>query len=92
MSLDFKKTPMCEVCGERQAISFSQLADRKWKFTCMCTADDELYYVDLERFFASTSTVVNWLAHLHGKAGMDWVDFMGMMDRFREATGSYGID
>lgn len=42
-----------------------------------------------EDFFRSPAATVDWLAHMHEKAWMDWVDFMDMMYRFRHATNSY---
>ncbi len=91
----FPKKPVCEVCHKEWAISFSLIPqstdwDRtKWMFTGMCTADSELCYAELERFFASPGAVVDWIAHLSGENYFNPADFISMIDRFREATGSY---
>jgi len=95
MKVVFRKTPMCEVCGRRPAVSFSYFGRavdsrlRGWKFCCECTDGKEEYYVPIDEFFASPIATVDWLAHLSEKVWMDWDGFMDMMWRFREATGSY---
>lgn len=89
----FPKTPICEVCQSKPAISFSLLEtapDPGWKFTCLCTDDEESYYIKFDDFFSSPPSIVDWLAHMNEKTWMNWSDFMNMMDRFREATQSYG--
>ena len=60
-----------------------------WKFCGLCTSNSEDYYILLEYFFDSPGSTVDWLAHMHEKTGMDWVGFMDMMHRFRNATGSF---
>lgn len=84
----FRKAPLCEKCGKAEAISFS-LIKGKWMFTCMCTADNESYYIELDRFFRSPASTVDWLAHMSEKPWMDCHDFMEMMHRFRGATNSF---
>jgi len=91
------KRPICEKCGKEPAISFSYFGRRvenktqeqQWFFTGMCTADSEMYYVELDRFFNSPASTVDWLAHLNSKGWIDWADFMSMIRRFRDATGGY---
>lgn len=87
----FPRTPLCEVCGENPAMSFSCLNIRegKWVFSCDCTVGKEEYYIPLGTFFESPAATVNWLAHLAEKSWIDWSSFMQMMKRFRAATNSY---
>jgi len=88
----FPKIPICEVCNSQPAISFSFIdggANPGWKFTCSC-AEEEMYYITFESFFSAPPSMVDWLAHMNEKTWMNWMDFMNMMDRFREATQSYG--
>jgi hypothetical protein len=126
MKLKLKKTPICEVCGEKTAFAFCLVHDKakskafedwaaqqkpepikfidaaadvtdrtripaqgKWMFCCECTSDSDIYYIEFERFFGSPKAIVDWLAHVHHKPWMDWEDFMDMMYRFREETGSF---
>jgi hypothetical protein len=49
------------------------------------------YQFEIADFFKSPSATVDWMSHLHEKAWFDAKDFMAMMHRFREATGSYGV-
>jgi hypothetical protein len=84
----WNKTPICEVCGKEPATSFSWI-DGDWKFCGDCTADSEIYYVELRLFFHSPAATVDWLAHLAEKDWVDWRLFMDMMTRFREATESF---
>jgi hypothetical protein len=91
----FKKTPICEICGNKPATSFSHFRPGNikgvsgWLFTCICTDETEDYYIKLADFFSSPPATVDWLAHVNEKTWVDWSDFMAMMDRFREATDSY---
>ena len=94
MKTRFDKTPLCEVCGKEQAISFSSMEKKagritKWKFCGMCTSESERYYITFDRLFRSPGSTVDWLAHMHEKEGMDWQNFMEMMHRFRGATESF---
>jgi transcription elongation factor Elf1 len=94
MKVKFDKTPKCEVCGKEKAISFSCMTKTAseitdWKFCGMCTAESEKYYIKIDNFFSSPGATVDWLAHMHEKNGMDWKNFMAMIIRFREATGSF---
>lgn len=77
------------MCNMESATSFS-LVEGEWVFSGDCTRATERYYVPFDRFFNSPESTVDWLAHLHEKKWMDWKDFADMMDRFREATGSFG--
>lgn len=93
MSIEFDKTPMCEVCGKNVATSFSffdhEAPGKRWRFCCLCTSEPETYYVPIDACFSSPSSTVDWLAHLHEKTWIDWGEFMAMMRRFRAATGSF---
>lgn len=90
----FKKTPICEECGKGEAVSFSFVGEYSpigkghWKFCCECTESTESRFIQIDQFFSSPSATVDWMAHMHEKTWMDWNDFMNMMTRFREATGS----
>lgn len=91
----FKKKPMCEVCGEKEASSFSYFMTNpdahqgEWKFVCGCTSNHENYYIQIKRFFADPPASVDWIAHMHEKSWMDWGNFMTMIYRFRKATNSF---
>ena len=87
----FKKKPMCEACEKEPATSFSRFDSHpdKWRFTCQCTSESENYYVEIQKFFSSPASTVDWLAHLNEKPWVAWPKFMAMMDRFRAATDSY---
>jgi len=87
----FSITPMCEVCGAEVAISlacFDGFSD--WKFCGACTRDQEFYTIPLADFFDHPASVLDWIAHMSKKPGMDWDSFGKMMLRLREATGSKG--
>ena len=92
----FKKEPICEVCGRKEATSFSLIINNpdsfkgEWKFVCDCTTQSEDYYIPIENFFSRGAATVDWLAHMSEKPCMDWKSFMDMMYRFRDATDSYG--
>lgn len=95
--IEFYKSPMCEICRERQALVFEFYPDayttapiHGWCFTCAeCNECDSKYWFYIGNFFQSPASTVDWLAHIHGKPWMDWSGFMDMMNRFREATGSF---
>jgi hypothetical protein len=89
-ALKFTKQPVCERCNAEPATSFSYFKESaKWMFTGACTTDTEHYYIEFERFFASPSSTVDWLAHMDEKGWMRWPDFMAMMRRFRKVTDSF---
>ena len=91
MEIKFKQAPICEQCGKNPAISFCYLGKSEgWKFCCICTDNNNKYWIDFNRFFKSPASVIDWLAHMNEKTWMDWSDFMNMIDRFRAATDSYG--
>jgi hypothetical protein len=48
------------------------------------------YCFEIADFFKSPAATVDWLAHLAEKAWFDADDFLSMIHRFREATGSFG--
>ena len=97
----FNKKPMCELCGEKEAISFSLLCDwkayqgdnrllkmnGKWKFICDCVSEER--WIKIEDFFKTPAATVDNLAHAHQKEYVDWDEFMDMIVRFRKATDSY---
>lgn len=91
----FDKQPICEVCQKEPATSFSYVdkdddtGDSAWKFVGGCMSGIETYYIEFERFFNSPPSSVDWMAHMSEKSWMKWTDFMTMMGRFRDATGSY---
>ena len=90
MKIKFPKEPLCEQCGQQPPIAFCYLGTEDgWKFCCHCTDQDDQYYILPEKFFRSHASMVDWLAHLHSKAWMDWDNFMDMIARFRTATGSF---
>lgn len=92
----FKKKPICELCSQNEATSFSFIATSSdpsigdWKFVCECTSDEEDYYIPIKSFFSKPPAAVDWMAHMHEKSWMNWSNFMEMMHRFRKATDSYG--
>lgn len=92
MTHTFKTPPICEACGEEEAYSFSTFSPdyTDWEFTGACTSQREYYYIEFDRFFRSSGSVVAWLSHLSKKPGMDWDNFMSMMVRLRDASGSRG--
>jgi hypothetical protein len=97
----FDKKPMCEICGTKEATHFTLngpytgdiaiiKAQGKWKFVCQDEDDyDEFTYIPIESFFKTPSATVDWMAHTHERAWMNWDNFMDMIRRFQEATGSY---
>lgn len=94
----FKRKPICEECGQNEAtflsfFSFPFDADPSkdvWKFVCECTTKRKIYSIPIENFFANPPATVDWMAHMNEKTWMNWNDFMNMMERFREATESFG--
>ncbi len=87
----FNIAPVCEVCGAEPAIALSCFDGfTNWKFCGSCVSDTETYTIPLADFFERPASVVDWLAHMQKKPGMDWDSFGRMMLRLREATGSRG--
>ena len=87
----FNVTPMCEICGNEVAISLACFDGfSNWKFCGACSSDQEFYSIPLADFFDRPASVLDWLAHMGKKQGMDWDSFGKMMLRLREATGSKG--
>jgi hypothetical protein len=81
---------MCELLPNEPAEHFTHRNGR-WMF--VSTVAHELpdeYHFEIDRFFNSPRSTVDWLAHLHEKTWFDANDFCEMMDRFRIVTGSYG--
>lgn len=87
MKIKFPQPPICEECKEGTATSFS--FNERWRFTCDCTSDNEVYHIRFDHIFDSAPATVDWLAHMHEKNWMDWNDFIEMIYRFRKATNSF---
>jgi hypothetical protein len=85
----FNKVPVCEVLGDKPAAHFTHRRG-KWMFVST-EADEDAneYHFEIERFFHSPEATLDWLAHLSEKNWFDAEDFVRMMHRFREATGSF---
>ena len=90
------KSPTCEVCREKPAVSFSFFfrdlnrgQDGAWKLCCDCTSETEDYYIGIDDFFSKEAV---WLAHLGEKRWMDWADWQAMMRRIRDMRPSAGRD
>jgi len=86
----FTKSPTCEVCHEKPAVSFSfffrdlnQDLDGTWKFVCNYTCETEYYYISFDDFFSGEA---GWLAHLGEKSWMDWDNWNEMMKRFLDGA------
>jgi hypothetical protein len=93
MNSRFPMAPLCELCQKNEASAFVHFEDQQhkgWKFCCECAGDIGDYEILFERFFSSPASTVDWMAHMHEKTWMDWADFMGMIDRLRDASKSYG--
>lgn len=90
----FSKFPLCEVCGENEANSFSLISietepyDGNWNFVCDCTQVVEDYDIPINQFFSDPTTTVKWMTHMHKKRWMNWSDFMDMIERFRYTIDS----
>lgn len=88
--ITFKKTPMCELLHDKPA-EFFTCQDGKWLFVSL-EAPEKLsdYHFEICEFFRSPASTVDWLAHRHEKPWFDPMDFLDMIDRFREAADCYG--
>jgi hypothetical protein len=89
MKTKFKHQPICELTGG--PAEFFVYQNRRWMF--LATSAPEFasdYSVEIDRFFDSPSSTVDWLAHLHEKAWFQADDFFDMLDRFRTSTDSFG--
>jgi len=80
------KTPVCEVCHKKPAVSFSFFFQDlshgyggEWKFCCDGTCEEEDYYISVNDFFSAQA---EWLKHLEEKRWMDWGNWHVMMKRF----------
>jgi hypothetical protein len=88
--LQFKKTPMCELLTNVPAKHFT-CQHGKWLFVSTQAPENwNDYHFEIADFFKSPIATIDWLAHLHEKGWFDADDFCAMMERFREATDSYG--
>jgi hypothetical protein len=89
MSASMKK-PTCEVCSKRPATSFAYFDEhqpgRRWLFSCPCSDEKQDYSVIIDDFFATPEATVDRLTRLHQKTWIDWREFMGMIQRFRDVT------
>jgi hypothetical protein len=85
----FKKTPMCELLRDRPA-QFFTYQDAKWLFVSL-EAPEKFndYHFEIDDFFRSPASTVDWLAHLGEKGWFDARDFFNMIHRFREAADCY---
>lgn len=92
----FNKKPMCEICNQNEAISFSLQSEWQsnfehykqtgtWQFTCECNEKKEQRHIDINKFFESPSETVDSMAHFHLKGFVNWDNFMDMIVRFRKA-------
>jgi hypothetical protein len=89
MTVKFKKTPACELLPEYPAAHFTHRRG-KWLFVSTGAPEDaNEYHLEIDDFFKSPASTVDWLAHLSGKDWFDAKDFCAMMTRFRRATDSY---
>ena len=89
MSANIKK-PTCELCSKRPATSFAYFDEhqpgRRWLFSCPCSDEKQDYSVSIDDFFATPAATVDRLTRLNQKTWIDWREFMGMIERFREVT------
>jgi hypothetical protein len=75
-------------------MSISELPESEpignWVFVSM-EAPESLsdYTFEIDDFFKSPSSTVDWLAHLHEKAWFDANDFCAMLHRFRASADCY---
>jgi hypothetical protein len=89
MKTKFKKQPMCELLGNVPAEHFT-FRRGKWFFVSTEAPEDwNEYHFEIDRFFCSPASIVDWLAHLSEKSWFDAADFCTMIHRFRKATGSF---
>jgi hypothetical protein len=89
MRIRFKQQPRCELEPDKVARHFTYRRGQ-WLFVSTEAPEDvNEYHLEIERFFRSPSSTVDWLAHLSQKHWFDPNDFLAMMHRFREATNSY---
>lgn len=91
MNTKFDFTPMCEICGNKEATHFSAVNKNNsltdWKFVCGdCERTNWEYPIPIRDFFASSKSILEWLDHLNEKIGMDWQSFMDMIHRFKQCT------
>jgi hypothetical protein len=81
---------MCELLGNIPAEHFT-FRRGKWMFVSTDAPEDvNEYHFPIAYFFQSPSATIDWLAHLNEKSWFDPKSFCDMIDRFREATDSYG--
>jgi len=86
----FPKIPRCEVCKENPALFFSaDYESGRWSWICKEADCPEGYWISFEDIFKSAPATVDWLAHLTEKSWFKHDEFFKMMERFREATGSF---
>ncbi len=91
MNTRFPAQPLCEQCGKEPADTFACFhdEDNKWKFVGKCCADRMVYDIPIDRFFHAPASTVDWFGQINEKTWMDWKSFVEMMERFRDATGSF---
>jgi len=87
------KSPLCEMCGKKPAVSFAWFQDHdrpitrpngKWMATCFCTSDIEDYYVTFDLYFHGKKEQNDWDSHLYRKTWFDNADWWKMLGRLQE--------
>jgi len=91
MKTQFKRTPRCEILIDEPAEWFVAKPGEGWFFLSTKVPDGGAdYSIEIDRFFSSPASTVDWLAHLSEKDWFDANDFCRMLRRFRQATQSFG--
>jgi hypothetical protein len=84
------KKPMCELLKNKPAEHFT-CRRGKWLFVSTESPEDiDEYHFEIDRFFRSTSSMLDWMGHLAEKPWFDGTDFCRMLKRFRNAAGIRG--
>jgi hypothetical protein len=86
-TIQWKKTPRCELLGRKKATHFLCRGDKsngatdcKWLF--VSTEAPELfndYHFEIDDFLRSPQSTIDWLAHLYEKDWFNPQDFCAMM-------------
>lgn len=83
---------MCEVCGKNEANSFSSFGYHEdkihWLFVCMCTNEDEDYYIRINDYYRDVDKDHSWLDHLEEKTWFKRGDFISMIKRYELLNNS----
>jgi hypothetical protein len=107
MKVQFKRQPMSELTSSKPAAFFVYRGDyspktantpnddiglsRAWIFVSADEVDQGGYEIEIDRFFDSPASTVDWLAHMREKDWFDANEFCDMLHRFRAVTDSYGV-